>query len=262
MRFFLVLFFIVGLGVADLSAAQSGPVKSGYEGFGDGGVSFGYSRLSSDWGTDGAEFKGLELKADQYYLQLNMGLAEDWLGYLRGGLAVLTAQNAFVFSDAEFENGPLPFVSLGFNGAIFKGKSLTIGVNGHGSYLGNYSDEEIGSGADSTGSTVAVEETIDFYDLWQVDGGVTVEGTVEGVALYAGPLFYWAQMRAKETATWFDSIQSAYLSNEIHASDVEESAGVGFVLGARWYMANGFTFDVELKQKSDLNVDLGFSYNY
>ncbi|MBW6510547.1 MAG: hypothetical protein K0A93_00330 [Desulfuromonadaceae bacterium] len=267
----LILFFCGGA-----FAAQFGPPVAATEGFGDFSITAGYTRLSSTWGEDSTVFDGIDIDQHIYYLQGTMGLAQGWDIYLRSGASSLSADGIYVISgvptsDEEFENGPILFASIGFNGRVYQGEIFSFGLFGQASYFDTFEDTAKSTGAIQSSTTTGIIWTLDratasFDEMWMVDVGIAAQAKIEGVDLYFGPLFYYGRTETKSFVYGVQTTSSvtpgAPVSAVAYEPELEENGNIGLLIGARWPFKNNYSLDVEFQKRSNFNTSLALTYSF
>lgn len=179
---------------------------------------------------DNNNFFDRKAKQIQGYLQLGYAPSTNCETYLRLGMADLRIDNAFI-SSRDFKADAEPYGTLGIKGLLRQNQNFDLGVIFQGSYFGDYSDSVVIAGA---------THTLAFEKNWEANLALILQKELDGGILYGGPLAYFRQGDAKTSVN--------------NASDTyEEENNLGGLVGVRWPLKNGVTFDFEAQFKSEVS---------
>jgi hypothetical protein len=209
-----MLFLPVAVGLSH--AGQFGPATPAAR---PGQVSqeVGYFHSRADWTTDDEDkgFGDRKLSQNQIYLQAGYGLAPGWEAYFRlGGADLRMGKTVSVLNESDEPSDSFaPFATLGARGLLYDGQAFDLGLFAQGSYFFPYEDRVGGEIGESPDPVLPAEEKLKLQHLWDVDAGLTLQGSFRQVTLYAGPFLYYGQgkMRSKVEALGLsDSSTSTY----------------------------------------------------
>lgn len=179
---------------------------------------------------DNNNFFDSKAKQVQGYLQLGYATSTSCETYLRLGMADLRIDNAFI-SSRDFKADYEPYGTLGIKGLLRKNPNFDLGVFLQGSYFGDYSDNALIGG---TNYTLAFEKT------WEANLGLVLQKELDGGILYGGPIAF---IRKGDAKTSVNNASDSY----------EEEGNFGGLVGVRWPLKNGVTFDFEAQLKSEVS---------
>jgi hypothetical protein len=170
----------------------------------------GFLAYTGEWDGD--------TKAEQIqaYAQLGVSLTDNFELYLQGGAADLQGDS--------FDEGYVPFGSLGFKLLFSDNKPVNIGLFAQGSYFADY---EVSSSQNLTKN-------------WEADGGLVLQTELEGAILYGGPIFFARQGDVENSSA---GTTGTY----------EEQGNFGGFLGIRWPLKSGINIDVEAQYKTEFS---------
>jgi hypothetical protein len=157
----------------------------------------------------------------QAYTQLGVSLTDNFEIYLQGGAADLQLE--------AFDEGYVPFGSLGFKLLFSDSKPVNIGFFAQGSYFADYEGPGFAGGPELT-----------FTKNWEANGGLVLQTVLEGAILYGGPIFYARQGDVEITTT---NTTSSY----------EEQGNFGGFVGIRWPIKSGINIDIEAQYKTNFS---------
>lgn len=208
----------------------------------------GYMWLSEEF--DPGNFSNnndtLETRQNSLYLQGGVGLGNRWEAYIRGGVADFSADEVYQFlGDDDSSNDLRPFVTAGIGGPVFVGKNLTVGPFLQASYYSDYEDEQRGSYASLDG-----KEKILFDNAIAIDLGLTFEVTIEGAALYAGPIYSYYDSEIKSVFTADNGLGVATKGWE----DLELDSSFGGFVGINWPLTEKLQLSLEGQYRSGLGI--------
>jgi hypothetical protein len=181
-----------------------------------------------DW-DDTAKFT-----SHQVYVEGAFGFAKGWDAFLRFGGA--TAKGSEEYFDADFKDDFTPYGSIGVRGYLPITKDISVGPFAKFNYYGNW-DNKI------YGLDVKVKDTYDFM------GGVLGKITIQKVAVYGGPFYYYIHSK----------VDVDYLGD----SKVEGKQDFGGLLGVKVPVAANLSVNAEGQYKNDrLSAGLFATYQF
>lgn len=179
---------------------------------------------------DNNNFFDSKAKQVQGYLQLGYAPSANCETYLRLGMADLRIDNVFG-NGRDFKAESEAYGTLGIKGLLRKSQNFDLGVILQGSYFGDYSDSSVIGG---TTATLALEKS------WEANLALVLQKELDGGILYGGPLAY---IRKGDVKTNIGPASDEY----------EEENNLGGLVGVRWPLKNGVTFDFEAQFKSEVS---------
>lgn len=179
---------------------------------------------------DNNNFFDSKAKQLQGYAQLGYAPSANCETYLRLGMADLRIDNAFLAS-RDFKADAEPYATLGIKGLLRQSQNFDLGLILQGSYFGDYSDSAVIGGT---------THTLAFEKIWEANLALILQKDLDGGILYGGPLAYIRKGDAKT------SVGNA-------SDEFEEENNIGGLIGVRWPLKNGVTFDFEAQVKSEVS---------
>lgn len=249
----LLMLFLLLIPVAG-QAGQFGPIRPAAKA-GQISQEIGYFWSQGDWiadegEEDGFAFEDGTITMNQVYVQAGYGVGHDWEAYFRVGGADFQFENAFAIDDTSMEDGIQPFVTVGAKGVFYHGPYFDLGAFAQGTYYSGYEDSttaEISPG-------VTAREELEFEDFWDVNLGLALQANLNGLALYAGPVFYYSQVKL-ETETTIPSVGA-----ESNSSDYGERDNIGAVAGINVPLPGYGSLCFEGQYKGKLSAGGAFVY--
>jgi hypothetical protein len=168
----------------------------------------------------GEWFDNTKSEQTQAYAQLGVSLTDNFEIYLQGGAADLQLET--------FDEGYVPFGTLGIKILFSDKKPVNVGFFIQGSYFDDY------EGLWSNG------ESLTFTKNWEANGGIVLQTVLEGATLYGGPIFF-----AREGDVENNSLKTT--------SGYEEQGNIGGFLGIRWPLKSGINIDIEAQYKTEFS---------
>ena len=222
---------------ADVFGPASPAAKPGVLTLGGGLTSNAFS-----YEVDALNFNPRKAKQVQGYLQLGYAPSANCETYLRLGMADLRVDNA-ILASRDFKADYEPYGTLGIKGLLRKNPNFDLGVFLQGSYFGDYSDTIYVS---SQPATLKLEKS------WEANVGLVLQKELDGGILYGGPLAY---IRKGDAFTSFPDVRPGATPGTFvtSAGSFEEDGNFGGLLGVRWPLKNGVTFDFEAQLKSEVS---------
>lgn len=181
---------------------------------------------------DNTNFFDSKAKQVQGYLQLAYATSTSCETYLRLGMADLRVDNVFG-NGRDFKADYEPFGTIGVKGLLRKNPNFDLGVFLQGSYFGDYNDSSVIGG---TTAALTIEKT------WEANLGLVLQKELDGGILYGGPLAY---IRKGDVQTAIGAVSAS--------DSFEEEGNFGGLVGVRWPLKNGVTFDFEAQLKSEVS---------
>ena len=240
--------------VVPVFAATIGPVNTKMSA-GDTSFGLGYSLTDSQWEDTGV-YSDLKIRQHRFFAQAGYGISDTWLGYVRGGLSTLNADNAFLPGEDYEADDPIPFVTAGVNGRFYKNGNLSIGGFVQGSYFFGENEDsyQYVNVLDPPVGAETVKETVTLDTFWEAKAGLQLQMEVEGAQLYGGPMYYISRADIENSLVGAISGPWAVLSKT-----VEEEDNFGVVVGIQWQLLEDVSLDLEAQMRS--SYDFGFVLN-
>lgn len=194
------------------------------------GAGVATNAFSYDVDNNGNFAQSRKAKQLQGYAQLGYAPSANCETYLRLGMADLRIDNAIIPS-RDFKADSEPYATLGIKGLLRQSQNFDLGLILQGSYFGDYSDSWV---INNTTQSLALEK------IWEANLALVLQKELDGGILYGGPLAYIRQGDIKTSVG--------------NASDTfEEENNIGGLIGVRWPLKNGVTFDFEAQVKSEVS---------
>lgn len=174
----------------------------------------------------------------QAYAQLGYALTDKIEVYLQGGAADLTVDKVFDGND-EFEGGFVPFGAAGFKALLADRKPLGIGIFAQGTFFSDYDDQ---------GQFEGNPSKVELTGMYEVAGGVVLQGVLDGAILFGGPYFFLREGDFDITG--------------LPSGSFEEDSNFGGFIGMRWPLRNGINVDLEGHVRTGVSIGADLLYNF
>lgn len=252
----MVLSLLVLSGV-QVYGAQFGPMKAATEANGF-HIGLGYAYQPDEWDAGLAGLDRIQTKQHQVYLQAGgtIGSRFDW--FAQGGVANWIADDAFRFSDEQFDGDVMPVVGGGMSLLLRKGETVSVGPFVQGSYTFlEYEDNNPGTGTHPvTGLPISGKEFVYLKNVWELDAGVKFQVNIEGAALYFGPAFYLVN------GEYRSNFGFTGLGTDAKTADAESANKFGAFAGVQWLLDEHYVFSLEAQYKGEVAASGVLSYRF
>jgi hypothetical protein len=172
---------------------------------------------SAEWEDD------VDVEQIQPYVQAGLGIAPNWEIYTQLGASDIDLDA----NGGGFEDGYRPFATVGIRGLFTKRTPVGFGAFVQGTYFSSWED------TDPVFGDVEIEKS------YEINGGLVLEGEIEGAILYGGPVFFLRD----------SDVKAAGVSDSI-----EEDSNFGGFIGIRWPLKNGLAVELETQIKTDISA--------
>ncbi|BCR06956.1 hypothetical protein DESUT3_40250 [Desulfuromonas versatilis] len=213
-------------------AGPFGPAKPVMKG-GQFSLGPGIHVYSAEW-----ENEGIDVEQVNGFAQAGFGITDNVEIYGQLGAADLNIEG--IFDDEDFEDGYLPFGTLGFRALLTDRRPIAMGIFAQGSYFfDTYEDSGLIDGTPAK---------LEFNSMYELNGGIALHTEIEGALLYFGPFFFVREVDLDVSSATSDS------------GTVEEDSNFGGFVGIRWPLKNGMNIELEGQYRTKASVGGSIQY--